>query len=48
MGLTHDPRSISCYVTPGYGGEKTAIIYAAPLLSVDAPPDVVRKAWGHD
>jgi hypothetical protein len=35
------------YSMPGYGGEKAAITYAALLPSVPAPPDGIRKAWGH-
>jgi hypothetical protein len=36
------------YSTPGYGGEATAIDYAAFLPPVPTPPEIVRKAWGHD
>jgi hypothetical protein len=36
------------YSTPGYGGEKAAITYAALLPSVPVPPDGIRKAWGQD
>ena len=37
---------IYVYVTPGYGGEKAAVTYAAFLPSVPPPPELVRKAWG--
>jgi hypothetical protein len=36
------------YSTPGYGGEEAAITYAALLPSVPVPPELIRKAWGHD
>jgi hypothetical protein len=37
--------TIYVYSTPGYGGEKAAITYAALLPAVPAPPELVRKAW---
>jgi len=48
----YDPNFSSCtvvyvYSTPGYGGEKAAMTYAALLPSVPPPPDGIRKAWGH-
>jgi hypothetical protein len=36
------------YSTPGYGGEKAALTYAAMLPDVPRPPNPIRKAWGHD
>jgi hypothetical protein len=35
------------YSTPGYGGEKAAVTYAALLPSAPTPPQAIRKAWGH-
>jgi hypothetical protein len=33
------------YSTPGYGGEKAAVDYAAFLPDVPSPPEIFRKAW---
>jgi hypothetical protein len=40
--------TVYVYSTPGYGGEAAAVTYAALLPSVPVPPELVRKAWGHD
>ena len=36
------------YSTAGYGREPAAIVYAALLPSAPVPPELIRKAWGHD
>ena len=39
---------VHVYTTPAYGGAAVAVTYAASLPPVPSPPDVVRRAWGHD